>query len=747
MSKKTTRFEDHANPGHSSKSKKTINNQDQEIEEAVDDLSQIDYGADEDVAGESRKRVQQSSSDLSSSNQSDAYHNRVHWIKVGILSGIWLFYSIAIVTHKEQESHSIITSVDPKEPKVLDIPSSKDVRHLLGIHMRGAFQEGHEPFDKIDDGKMPYLAMYVQLTENDMVTIVSKKFYFLLNGWDNLQYSPLVERSLVFDLDKDISHIEGKKSLALVMSSNIENTFVVKLWLDLSPINKNWAVPLGALVLILLYVLIIWEFVNRTFAAVVASTLAIGILAALNARPSTLKIMSWVDVETLILLFGMMVLVSILSESGIFDYLAVLAYEHSRGNLRLLIYVLCLTTAILSAFLDNVTMMLLVAPVTIRLCEVCNLNPVPVLMSMVIYSNIGAALTPVGDPPNILIMTNRYINSHGVNFGNFCLHMMPPVVIGMISTFIHLYLRYPSIKSFMNKQSVEIEAVKHEIQVWEKSAQAIPAPATMDEEIVQNTLYKKVKALKQKLKELESKGSHMATDFQSTLTYMKKTYSIRNKALLIKSAVAFIFVLLLFFLHAVPNLYHLSLGWSALIGAILLLILADEEDLETVLSRVEWSTLLFFACLFTLMEALTELGLIEVLGNFCIRIISNISPDYRLLIALLLILWVSGIASAFLANTPVTTMMIKIVITLAQNDELNLPLTPLIWALALGACFGGNGSLIGASANVVSSGVAEQHGYRISFLDFLFFGFPIMINTLAVASIYLYVAHCLLEWH
>lgn len=144
----------------------------------------------------------------------------------------------------------------------------------------------------------------------------------------------------------------------------------------------------------------------------IAATAAIGILAAMDERPTMSDIMSWIDTETLLLLFGMMILVAILSETGIFDYLAVYAYKITNGKVWALVNCLCLFTAILSSFLDNVTTVLLMTPVTIRLCEVMGLNPVPVLMSMVIYSNIGGALTPVGDPPNVIIASNSYISSN-----------------------------------------------------------------------------------------------------------------------------------------------------------------------------------------------------------------------------------------------------------------------------------------------------------------------------------------------
>lgn len=167
-----------------------------------------------------------------------------------------------------------------------------------------------------------------------------------------------------------------------------------------------------------------------------------------------------------------------------------------------------------------------------------------------------------------------------------------------------------------------------------------------------------------------------------------------------------------------------------------LIFIAFREDLDAILAHVEWSTLLFFAALFVLMEALTELGLIEWIGDQTVSVILAVGEGSRLAVAILIILWVSALASAFVDNIPLTTMMVKIVISLAENETLGLPLHPLVWALALGACLGGeesrieieglrlisvisgNGTLIGASANVVCAGVAEQHGYKFSFVEF-----------------------------
>lgn len=162
-------------------------------------------------------------------------------------------------------------------------------------------------------------------------------------------------------------------------------------------------------------------------------------------------------------------------------------------------------------------------------------------------------------------------------------------------------------------------------------------------------------------------------------------YPIRNWPLLTKSIIALVFDMVIFFIHV----QRLSLGWTALMGTVLLLILIDRSDLESILARVEWSALLFFAALFVLIESLAELGLIEWIGNQIENIISAVSVEYRLGVAVLMILWMSAIVSAFVDNIPLTTMMIKVVISMAEKKVLNLSLQPLVWALAFGGCLGG----------------------------------------------------------
>ena len=169
--------------------------------------------------------------------------------------------------------------------------------------------------------------------------------------------------------------------------------------------------------------------------------------------------------------------------------------------------------------------------------------------------------------------------------------------------------------------------------------------------------------------------------------------------------------------------------------------------MQSIFARVEWATLIFFAALFVFMEALDKMGLLTAIGGLVEDIILQVPEGYRLAVALLLILWVSGLASAFIDNIPFTTMMIPVVTSLSENVVLDLPLQPLVWALALGACLGGNGTLIGASANVVAAGVAEQHGYKFTFMDFFKIGFPMTLLSLLVASGYLMLCHVAFDWN
>ncbi|XP_062854223.1 P protein [Trichomycterus rosablanca] len=479
-------------------------------------------------------------------------------------------------------------------------------------------------------------------------------------------------------------------------------------------------VLIAGLILAGVYVLIIFEIVHRTLAAMLGSLAALAALAYIGDRPSLMTVVEWIDYETLALLFGMMILVAIFSETGFFDYCAVKAYQLSRGRVWPMIMILCLIAAILSAFLDNVTTMMLFTPVTIRLCEVLNLDPRHVLIAEVVFTNIGGAATAVGDPPNVIIVSNQDLRKKGLDFAGFTGYMFLGISLVLLTSFPFLRMLYWN-KKLYNKESSEIVELKHEILVWRQTAQRIN-PASREETAVKCLLMQKVlnleSLLRKTLHTFQRQISQEDKNWENNILELQKKHKITDKVLLVKCVSVLSIVIVMFFLNSFVPGIHLELGWIAVLGALWLLILADIQDFEIILHRVEWATLLFFAALFVLMEALAQLQLIDYIGEQTALLIKAVPEDKRLAIAIILVMWVSALASSLIDNIPFTATMIPVLINLSQDEDVNLPIKPLIFALAMGACLGGNGTLIGASANVVCAGIAEQHGYGFSFMEF-----------------------------
>ncbi len=452
------------------------------------------------------------------------------------------------------------------------------------------------------------------------------------------------------------------------------------------------AVYVGLAILLAVYVLIIFEWVHRTLAAAVGGIVA---MMALNYYKegdalSLAEVTTLIDWETIGLLLGMMVMVGILSNTGVFEYFAVLSYKKSGGSIWTLVVILCSVTAVLSAFLDNVTTMLLLTPVTIQLAKVLDIKPIPLLISEVLFSNIGGAATMIGDPPNIMIGSGlspdkiasaeggkyEYMSQYGVTFNDFIIEMGPGILMCIVPSFMLLKWYYAD----------------------EFSGSRIRDVA-----------------------ELESK------------------YGIKDPQMLKVAGFILVLVIINFFLHPIT---HIAVSWIALVGAVIMLLATDRHELEEPLHHVEWTTLLFFAGLFVLVHSLQEMGVINYIGQYVMAAIEYFGSNegdgqtVRLAAAILIVLWVSAIASAFIDNIPYTATMIPIVLQIA--DELgDYLLGPLIWALAFGACLGGNGTLIGASANVVTAGMSEEAGYPISFNEFFKAGFPVMILTTFIVSLYM----------
>ncbi|KAK3599511.1 hypothetical protein CHS0354_006640 [Potamilus streckersoni] len=538
---------------------------------------------------------------------------------------------------------------------------------------------------------------------------------------------------------------EGNVSLELWTNENS----IIPLQLRIEFLSKelDHEVIYAAIVLGMVYILIIFEIVHRTLAAILGSLGALAILAALNKKPSLEMIISWLDIETLSLLFGMMIIVAILSETGFFDFCALQAYKLAKGKVWPLITLLCAFSCFVSAFLDNVTTILLLTPVTIRLCEVLNLDPKKILIAEVLFSNIGGTATAIGDPPNVIIVSDHNLKSKGLDFSNFTVHLIPGILLAAVVGYGMLRFFYRKMESLENKDPSEIRELKKEIQSWDRAAHRITV-MTREESLMKALFLQRKVILENKLnRRIYQLKKTEKKDFRQSLKELEIQYKITDHVLLMKCGIVLVVVILVFFIHSFIPQMHVGLGWIAIFGAVWLLVLADLNELENILHQVEWATLIFFAALFTLMEALNELGLIDWIGDQVSEIIKAVDENHRLGVAILLILWISAIASSFIDNIPFTTAMVPVLVHLSNDKTLKLDLLPLIMALAFGACLGGNGTLIGASANVVCAGIAEQHGYGFTFKEFFKIGFPMMLITNLAATVYLVICHVGFKWH
>ncbi|XP_072948511.1 P protein-like isoform X2 [Epargyreus clarus] len=726
-------------------------------------------GEDHDATREAGQRLMEPLNSEEEKKLKSAKKKRIdRGVRILKLSGLiacWVLLTVSLLMNREKSDVILHTAVQPGEIKEYGLGSTTN-DFSVSISLSGPFQvtstnetsgrlclwlqrRTHTEEGMIEQNSMVWSVNLQPDEVLDFATSATDSNRLHLDRERHLHLSPIAS-NLTEEIQvlRNASAFENETEVTLQMNTTSTKTVPLTVSYQLNPLSAKDGIIYATILLLALYILIIFEIVNRTIAALLSSSLGVAVLALSGERPSLPELVSWLDVETLLLLFSMMILVAILAETGLFDYLAVVAFELTGGRTWPLINCLCFFTAFFSTFLDNVTTVLLMTPVTIRLCEVMELNPVPVLMSMVIFSNVGGAATPVGDPPNVIIASHPSILKENINFTSFTLHMGVGILLVSVQTYFQLRYMFRDINKLRHTVPRDILEMRQEIAVWKRAAGSLSS-YSRDEDIVRRALEKKVEKLHVTLMKREAGSSKSKTDpvFCSTLAQMKQKYRIRDKQLLVKSTVCVAFVVVVFFLHAIPELQRLSLGWTALLGALLLLLLAEREDLEPILARVEWSTLLFFAALFVMMEVLSKLGLISWIGSLTESLILQVKEESRLAVALMLVLWVSGLASAFVDNIPLTTMMVRVTAALADPAGLNLPLAPLAWALSFGACLGGNGTLIGASANVVCAGVAEQHGYRFTFMEYLKIGFPIMVGNLIVASFYLLFCHCAVTWH
>ncbi len=368
---------------------------------------------------------------------------------------------------------------------------------------------------------------------------------------------------------------------------------------------------------------------------------------------------SHVDVNTLGVLVGMMIFVAVVKKSGIFEYVAIKSAKLAKGKPWRIMVSFVLITAILSAFLDNVTTVLLVGPMTLAITGILGINPIPYMISEILASNMGGTATLIGDPPNIMIGS-----AAGLGFSDFLANTGVPVAITLALTL--LCFRFLYVKEMQVDQG------------------AMDKVMGLDENV-----------------------------------------AIHDKTLMIKSLVVMALVVLGFILHSQTGVES---GVVALTGAVVILLIG-KQDAEDIILSVEWSTILFFIGLFVVVGGLQEVGVINMLAQMMVN-----ATQGNMTMSLLIVLWASALISAFLDNIPFVATMIPLILTMGQSG---MNITPLWWALSLGACLGGNGTLIGASANVVLSSISTKNGYPITFKSFTKIGFPIMLMSIAVSTVWL----------
>uniref|UniRef100_A0A8C6TEP0 Oculocutaneous albinism II n=1 Tax=Neogobius melanostomus TaxID=47308 RepID=A0A8C6TEP0_9GOBI len=681
-----------------------------------------------EVAGLSLSRC--SSSDKNDSL--DLNFKLTHNIRCKIDANVFVMYP-------DRDNPWRMLAVSPTNSFSMNLTDFRD-NALLKLQVAGPFSRG-----KVDLTNQEYILIQVEQTDEPGQR--RRRGQQVIYNWTIPLHSERSDQNVMTRTFEMVS----SDPISITVQAFMQDEEVVPLSMTHQSlyVTVETQVAIAGIILTGVYILIIFEIVHRTLAALLGSLAALAALAVIGDRPSLVTVVEWIDYETLALLFGMMVLVAIFSETGFFDYCAMKAYQLSRGRVWPMIIILCLIAAILSAFLDNVTTMMLFTPVTIRLCEVLNLDPRHVLIAEVIFTNIGGAATAVGDPPNVIIVSNQDLRRQGIDFASFTGYMFLGICLVLLTSFPFLRMLYWN-KKLYNKESIEIVELKHEILVWRQTAQRIN-PASREETAVKCLLMQKVlnleSLLRRMMKTFQREISQEDKNWEQNIQELQKKHKITDKVLLVKCVSVLSVVIFMFFVNSFVPSIHLDLGWIAVLGALWLLVLADIQDFEIILHRVEWATLLFFAGLFVLMEALAQLQLIDYIGEQTALLIKAVPEDQRLAIAIILVMWVSALASSLIDNIPFTATMIPVLINLSQDADVNLPVKPLIFALAMGACLGGNGTLIGASANVVCAGIAEQHGYGFSFMEFFKLGFPMMIMTCMIGMCYLLATHIGLGWN
>ena len=417
---------------------------------------------------------------------------------------------------------------------------------------------------------------------------------------------------------------------------------------------------LATTIFILIYLVIVSEKIHRTIITLAGASIFL-LLKILEQHEA----IEAIDFNTIGLLIGMMIIVGILHHTGLFEYIAIKQAKAVQGDPWKIMLVFSVITAVGSAFLDNVTTVLLLVPVTLAIAKTLELPPAPFIITEIIISNIGGTATLIGDPPNIMIGS-----AENLGFLDFVVNLTPVVIVIFMVT---IYL----------------------------------------------------------LKFIYSKDLKIREELKDKLMLIDESKELKDWQLAKKCLIVLALTVLGFILH---QPLHLESATVAIAGAALLLLIGG-VSVEKALDGVEWTVIFFFIALFILVGGLEKVGLIEMMAQGALDLTGG-----NIVVLSMVVLWGSGIGSAFLDNIPFVATAIPLLQTM-QAQLAHLDFMPVWWALALGACLGGNGTLIGASANVAAVGLAEEEGVFIKFVEYFKVGFPLMLVSLIISTIYILVRY------
>lgn len=436
--------------------------------------------------------------------------------------------------------------------------------------------------------------------------------------------------------------------------------------MDILNFVQAHSVCVSATILLISYVFIALEKIPKATVALLGAviTILLGLLSQtkfIDGNVNNLYFINYIDFNVIFLLVSMMIIVSIATKSGMFNWVANELLKHTQGKPIRILFVLGLFTAITSAFLDNVTTVILIMPITFYIAKKLDINPIPYLITEVFSSNIGGTATLIGDPPNIIIGS-----AAGLSFTDFIKELTGIVFVILIVALIILAV-------FFKKQLVTTE------------------------------------------------------ERMASIAQIDNSHTITNKALLIRSLVVLIAVIAGFVLH---DITHIETSVTAMLGASVLLLFEKPSDL---FKEVEWNTIFFFIGLFIIIGGLEASGGIALMAKWILTVTQGSEKATALLI-----LWGSGFISGIIDNIPYTATMTPMILEIEKVMG-QAYAEPLWWCLSLGACLGGNMTIIGAAANVIVSETAAAHKHPITFMQFLKYGVIIMVTSLILSSAYIYL--------